>query len=260
MRLPLLKPVTMVGRLSECILLSYRTPAESVRELTPPGFELLKRESNGRTWAFWNIVVCRVEKMRPAGTPAMLGVNYHHVAYRLVGSVQLADGRAQRGLYFLRSDADHRLLAWTGNTVSDFRFHPARIELLHDGPLLRAKVRSKDRLGDADLEIDTGQAPELVPGSVFESLDEARSFLKYEPMGLATDRAGRRARLAEVFRDDAAWEEQAVHVASARWEYLARTGQHDIVLELATRIAPIDYRWRLGRAEACQPAETAVAR
>ena len=49
----------MVGRLSHCVLLSYRTPTDSVRGLLPPGLEL--RTHNG--FAFWNIVVCRVERM-----------------------------------------------------------------------------------------------------------------------------------------------------------------------------------------------------
>lgn len=236
----------MVGRITECVLLWYRTPVDSVRSLTPAGFELLTQESGGRVWAFWNIVACRVEKMRPAGWPASLGVSYHHVAYRLMVSAKLEDGARQPGIYFLRSDADQPLLAWGGNMTSDFRFNRARIELKESGGKLTAKVRSKDRKGDAELEIDTAARAEPVPGSIFGSLDEAKSVLKYQPTGLAPGPRGR-ARLAEVFREESAWDERAVQVVSARWEYLAGLAQNDIVLELATRVAPIDYKWRLGR-------------
>lgn len=254
MRLPLPMPVTMTGRLSECVLLSYRTPAESVRPLLPSGFELITRESDGRTWAFWNLVVCRVERMRFAGAPAATGLSYHHVAYRLNSRVKLAGGEDRRGLLFTRSDADRRLVVWGGNGASDFGFHRARVELARDGPQLRAKVRSKDRQGDAELEVDLAAEPALLPGSIFGTMEEARTFLKYEPIGLAPGPRGRTVRLAEVFREERVWEEHPVHVSSARWEYLARLGQNDIVLELATRVAPIDYRWRLGRVEALAPA------
>ncbi|MCC6677213.1 MAG: DUF2071 domain-containing protein [Phycisphaerales bacterium] len=249
MRIPLPRPVTMVGRITECVLVWYRTPAESVRSMAPAGFELMTVESGGRVWAFWNIVVCRVERMRPGGWPGALGVSYHHAAYRLMVSVSLEGGPAQRGLYFLRSDADNSLMAWGGNLTSDFKFNRARVELGEAEGRLRAKVRSKDRKANAELEIDPAAQPEPVPGSIFGSLDEARKVLKYEPMGLAPGPRARKVRLAEVFRDESAWDERAVQVVSARWEYLARLGQNDIVLELATRVAPIDYRWRLGRVE-----------
>lgn len=237
----------MVGRLSECVLLWYRTPAESVRGLVPAGFDLMTIEAHERAWAFWNIVVCRVERMRPAGWPERAGLSYHHVAYRLMASVRLMDGPEQRGLFFVRSDADGALVSWGGNRASDFKFNRARVELEATDKTLTAKVRTKRRDADAELEIDLAAPPELVPGSVFSSLEEARAVLKYEPMGLAPGPRPTRVRLAEVFRDESAWEERAVKVMSARWEFLARLQQNDIVLELATRIAPIDYRWRLGR-------------
>ena len=38
-----------------------------------------------------------------------------------------------------------------------------------------------------------------------------------------------------------------LEVVTARWPFLESLGQRDIFLELATRVAPSDYRWRLGR-------------
>src|SRR5215213_8264418 len=98
-------PVAMNGRLSECLLLSYRTPARAVRKLVPGHLELVTRDG----WAFWNVLACRVEGMRPAGVPKSLGVDYHHVAYRLHVKARTAAGETLRGLYFVRSDADSNL-------------------------------------------------------------------------------------------------------------------------------------------------------
>jgi hypothetical protein len=120
-------PITMTGRLSSCVLLSYRTPAAHVRHLVPPPLELVTRGP----WAFWNVVACRVERMRPRGAPRWAGVCYHHVAYRLlVRAPGLGpDGRDLEGLYFVRSDADHSLITRGGNVASDFQFHRAEIDL-----------------------------------------------------------------------------------------------------------------------------------
>jgi hypothetical protein len=83
--------------------------------------------------------------------------------------------------------------------------------------------------------------------SCFASPEEAASFLKYRPFGLSV--AGKRLKLAEVFRNESDWHETPVGVAHSRWNYLESLGQHDIPLERATRVSPIDYRWRLGRTE-----------
>src|SRR4051812_43268715 len=117
--------LVMVGRLEECFILAYRTPAASVKHLVPEGLELL---THGDT-AFWNIVVSRVERMRPKGCPALFGISYLHVAYRLYVRAMTAEGREIQGLYFLRSDVNSRLINASGDLFTDFRFHHAKIEL-----------------------------------------------------------------------------------------------------------------------------------
>src|SRR5688500_6396789 len=118
-------PLAMTGRLSECLVLSYRTPARSVRHLVPKGLELMTRDG----WAFWNVVACRADGMRPAGVPKALGVDYHRVAYRLHVRARTAAGDTLRGLYFVRNDADSGVIARAGNLLTSFRFHRADVEL-----------------------------------------------------------------------------------------------------------------------------------
>ncbi len=236
--------LTMNGRITECVLLSYRTPKHTVEHLLPPGLEPVTRGP----YAFWNVVACRVEAMRPAGTPAALGVTYHHVAYRLLAQAMTRTADLHRGLYFVRSDADARLLGVAGNLLTDFHFHPAHIDLVdHDKTLTLTVSRTPQRAGDAELCIDTRLPAQLRDDSCFPTLTDARSVLRDEPMGLAVE--GGTLKLAEVLREQAGWHEQPVHVSHARFNFFAAMGQHEVQLELATRIAPIDYRWRLGRRE-----------
>jgi len=251
-------PIAMKGRLSECLLLSYRTPARSVRHLVPKGMDLVTRDG----WAFWSVLACRVEGLRPTGTPACLGVSYHHVAYRLHVKARAATGETQRGLYFVRSDADSNRVVRFGNLLTHFRLHPAAVELslaARDGGdvlTLAVSGRDEDAANDALVRVVTGAGAGAVgaatgfaaaPGSPFGSAAEADEFLKYAPLALAPDLDGRYFELAEVVRDESKWRERPVRVIEAHFNFLRRLGQDELHLERATRVDPVDYRWRLGR-------------
>src|SRR4051812_42714640 len=118
-------PVTMVGRLDPCWLFAYRTPAQEARAFLPPALEPVTHGG----FAFWNVVVCRVQRMRPWFAPAPLGVSYWHIAYRLYVRFHPAQGEPIEGLYFVRSDCDSWLMALAGNLVTDFRFHTAAVRV-----------------------------------------------------------------------------------------------------------------------------------
>ena len=225
----------MVGRLDECLLLAYRVEAGAVRGLLPPGLELVTHGGN----AFWNVVACRVERMRPAGLPAFCGLSYNHVAYRLY--VRAASSTTD-GLYFVRSDADSRLIPATGNVMTDFRFHSSAITLSSERSRVSCTVRGCD--ADAELVIeDDGAAAGPMPGSPFASPDEAACFLKYRPVALSVSRKGR-LKLTAVHRHEPDWRERRVHVVKDHLPFLDRFGPRH--LELATRVEALQYRWVLG--------------
>lgn len=244
-------PVTMRGRIDHCVLLSMRVEADAVRDLVPRGLRLLTKrdERTGQTHAFWNIVLCHIERMRPRWAPRALGMSYHHAAIRLMVEADDSSppGRSGvQGLYFLRSDADRGLICGPGNLASDFRFHRARVERAREGSAERWTVRSRDGGGDAECVVVDGPGT-LAACSPFASVEEAREFLKYRPMGLAPSAEGRRVRLAEVFRDETDWDERPIRVERARFVFLERLNRGNPVVEAATRVAPIEYCWRLGR-------------
>ena len=235
--------LNMQGQLSKCLLLAYRTPALSVRHLLPAGLELMTHGP----WAFWNVVVCEVEKMRPMHMPALSGINYQHVAYRLyVKAATQTQGRL-RGLHFLRSDANHCLIAKGGNLMSDFRFHGATINIQATRNTFNATIDdTSNGEGNARVRARRGEAA-LTADSCFDSYEQARAMLKYQPLGLSVSSDGRWLKLAEVFRDEDAWHESTVQVEEASFSFFDQMKQRDLYLELATRIAPLAYRWQLGR-------------
>lgn len=228
----------MQGRISACVLLAYRTPRQAVEQLVPKGLELVTCGE----WAFWNVVASRIEAMRPIGFPAWCGLSYNHVAYRLyVRSDKTAT--PVEGLFFVRSDADNALIATTGNWMSDFRFHRAQIDFVASHKEINLKVHNPDAVAELQARPTTKESAAGMQSPCFSSHAEAAHFLKYRPLGLSP--TAKALRLAEVFREEAAWQENPLTVGSARFQFLKKFGPHH--LELATQVAPIDYCWRLGK-------------
>lgn len=62
-------PITVVGKLPKTWLFAYRTPVAVARGLLPPQLEPVVFGG----WAYWNVVVSRIEAMRLRGFPALSG-------------------------------------------------------------------------------------------------------------------------------------------------------------------------------------------
>jgi hypothetical protein len=229
-------PLTMRGRFTHCWLFTYQTPADAVRHLLPPPLELVTYHG----YAFWNIVVCEIHAMRPAPLPALVGIAYRHVAYRLYARITARDGTTIEGLYFLRSDCNRPLMTLAGNLVTDFNFHTAPIHLRTDGPATLIQVDAPDAPGYAALRPDV--PAHLPPTSPFTSLDEAAAFLKYQPAGISLARPGV-ANVVHITRDEAAWQSRLVHVEAAAWAYLR---DQPVTPEICYQVEPIAYQWNRG--------------
>lgn len=273
------------GRLDECILLTYRTPLDSVRHLLPPHLEPITHRVHGGgvEWAFWNIAMCSIEQLRPFPAPRALGMACQLVAYRLL--VKAGD---LPGTHFCRTDIDHSLLARTTALSGELaaRRRSCQIFIATPGRRVQFIVRTNDRLGDAEVVVAPPLSPKdeaderdnpaqqarlhlagvtgdeqpqcdshniCIPPperSIFASIDEARRVLTTQPVAFAPSSPAR-LKLVRMQRDNDAWDERPIVVHSARFGYLASLGQTDLSLELAVRVQPIDCGWRVG-----QPAKT----
>ncbi|MFP4439172.1 MAG: DUF2071 domain-containing protein [Chloroflexaceae bacterium] len=230
-------PLTMRGRFTHCWLFTYQTPAAVVRHLLPPPLELVTY----RGCAFWNIVVCEIQAMRPAPLPALVGIAYRHVAYRLYARVTTSQGTTIEGLYFLRSDCNRPLMTPAGNLVTDFNFHTAPIQLRPAATTTLIRIDSPDAPGYAALRPDV---PARLPAtSAFDTLDAAAAFLKYRPAGISLARPAV-ANVVHITRDEAAWQSKLVHVETATWAYLR---DQPVTPEICYEVEPIAYQWNRGR-------------
>lgn len=160
-------PVTTVFR--RCVLVNFSSdPATLARALPPPLVPALYAD---RAWV--SIVIATMEKMRPAFVPRALGISYNQVVYRAI-----VDCEGNRGVHFLRSDADSRVMTWLGNLMSFFRFHRSRVEIGSEDASLRVEVRSTEAKADISATFDLASASDRLPStSAFGDLAEAKRWL-----------------------------------------------------------------------------------
>jgi len=241
-------PLTMVGTIDRCWLFTYQTPEADAQRLLP--YPLLPVTYRGS--AFWNVVVCHVDGMRPKGAPKALGMCYWHVAYRLyvryptgtrvrTPDSPVVDGPEIQGLYFVRSECDSKLMAMAGNIMTDFNFHTAEITVDNG----RIDVDGADCQGHTVVSESAPSA--LPPYSAFDHLDQAARFLKYKPFGISVDTHGT-GNIVRIVRDERAWHARLVE-AQADWSFFA---DKDVRPEICYEVDPIDYQWN--RAYRVRPA------
>jgi len=236
----------MAGSLDPCFLISLAVDPGAVEPLLPAGLELITLHGS----AFWNIVVCRVRRLRPLGAPDLFGLTYWHIAHRLHVCAKTRSGQRWEGLFFLRSDVDRRFLAIPGNRLTDFRFHRVAMRREERPGWFRLQIGEKDD-GPASGRIEInrdGKTHEAAP-LPFDSVEERERILRYAPMGLAVDPSGSILRISKVDRDERRWRESPVKVMRCDLRYLEDRLQGERRLVRATEVQPIDYVWTLGQRE-----------
>lgn len=161
-------PVPMTTVFRHCLLVNYAIAPEALASVLPTG--VVPDVHEGHAWL--SVVIGDMSRMRPVGIPAALGVSYRQVVYRAV----VRCGK-QRGVYFLRSDADSRIMNVGGNLLSFFHFHHATVAWTQDGMDQRVRVATKDGSADIDLTLGADPLATLPNGSAFATLAEAKQHL-----------------------------------------------------------------------------------
>ncbi len=153
-----------------CLLVNFAVDPDELARVLPRPVE--PDVYNGE--AFVSVVVGEMDKMRPVGVPHALGITYNQIVYRAV--VRCGD---ERGVHFLRSDADSRVMSAFGNLMSFFRFNHSEIAFTHRDGRLDLDVRTTTQ-PSADIAASyTIAAPgtTLTETSTFADLDEAKRRL-----------------------------------------------------------------------------------
>lgn len=160
----------MLTTFRDCFLVNFSMAPETLAAVLPAPLEPDVYAGQ----AFLSVVIADMDRMRPAFMPAALGITYQQVVYRAVVRCS-----GQRGVHFLRSDADNPLMVVMGNLLSFFRFHQARIVRTKGaGSHHFDLVATPPDHADIHATFDVGRGSRTVPrSSVFPDIDAAQRFL-----------------------------------------------------------------------------------
>jgi uncharacterized protein len=227
-------PVRTVFR--RCFLANFGVDAGAMRRVLPHHIDPDLHEGE----AYLSVVVGQMERMRPTPVPRPLGITYNQIVYRAV--VRCG---AERGVHFLRSDADSPIMCALGNAMSFFRFH-------------RSAITFSDRDGHLDLDVTTKSAE---PGGIRASYDLDAARHQLPATSAFTDLGTAQQWLVELFTafdhtagsqhidavriDRGEWEIKVVDDHRAEYDFLTAGpfGPGNTRLDSVFLVGDVPYRW-----------------
>ena len=177
-----------------CLLVNFAVDPSALRSHLPPHLE----PDVFRARAYVSIVIADMLRMRPEFLPSALGVTYTQVVYRAV----VRCGR-ERGVTFLRSDANSKLMVKLGNALTFFRFNNAAISWRWGADGLEFSLEPNDRskagiLAKFNLQVaDSAQMPRT---SRFNNMESASAFLTELYTAFGAKRADGRVEVVRLAR------------------------------------------------------------
>jgi len=242
-------PVPMKAVFRRCYLVNFAVEPAALRRRLPAHLE--PDLHDGRAWL--SIVIADMTGMRPAFLPAALGFDFTQAVYRAV--VRCG---AERGVAFLRSDADDRLMVAAGNALTFFRFHHASVRWDSSPDLVRlALVPSSGKGARIEAAFDRAVPGDRLPSmSRFADLASASSFLSELYTAYGARRADGRVEVVRIARTP--WQSRVVD-ATGSFEAMGSGAVFDAgecALDSAFEVENLDYRWN--RLSLEQPAQGGV--
>ena len=172
MRLPLLR-----GVIRRRMLLNFRVDASVMTAFLPRPF----RPKLHRGQAVAGVCLIRLEQIRPAGFPTMLGISSENAAHRVAVIWKGKSGEEQEGVFVPRRDTGSLLNHLAGGRLFPGEHHFAEFDVKDDGKRIDFAMRSRDEQVRVTL---CGRESEGWPaGSCFSSLAESSRFFEAGSLG-----------------------------------------------------------------------------
>jgi hypothetical protein len=207
MRMPAVR-----GVIRRRLLINFRVDPAVVQRHLPAPF----RPKLQAGYAVGGICLIRLEHLRPKGIPGMFGVASENAAHRFAVTWDDASGEHE-GVYIPRRDSGSLMNYLAGGRLFPGEHHRASFEITDDGEHVAIDMRSSDAA--VSVQVDARTVPELPPGSIFESLQEASAFFEPGALGYSATSGGKR--LDGMFLQTHKWDVQPLCVESVHSSYFA---------------------------------------
>jgi len=159
------------------MLVNFRVDASVMAAFLPPPF----RPKLHRGRAIAGVCLIRLEQIRPAGFPAMLGISSENAAHRVAVIWTGDSGEEHEGVFVPRRDTGSILNHLAGGRVFPGEHHFAEFDVADDGKQIDFAMQSRDEQVRVALH---GRASDAWPaGSCFSSLAESSRFFEAGSLG-----------------------------------------------------------------------------
>jgi hypothetical protein len=170
------------GIIKRRLLVNFRAAPEIVQRILPEPFRPKLHAGHGVV----GICLIRLEQIRPAGLPAIIGLASENAAHRFAVQWKDAHGIQKEGVFIPRRDTD-ALLNWlAGGRLFPGEHHAARFSVTEEGSHIDFAMESLD--GTVGVNVSGEEDGAFPSSSCFASLGEASSFFEGGSLGYSVTR------------------------------------------------------------------------
>ena len=180
--MPIMGIPVITGIIKRRLLVNFRAAPEVVQRLLPSSF----RPKLHRGYAVVGVCLIRLEQVRPAGWPSLLGISSENAAHRIAVEWTDEGGVSREGVFIPRRDTGSLLNRWAGGRLFPGEYHPARFTVTDDGRRIDFEMKSLD--GQVSVRVVGAEAESLPATSCFASLTQASAFFEGGSLGYSTTR------------------------------------------------------------------------
>jgi hypothetical protein len=228
---------TLEGVIARRVLVNFRVDPDVARRLVPAPLEPVVE----RGACVAGICLIRLERLRPKGLPAALGVASENMAHRIAIRYPAPDGPTD-GVFIWRRDTDQALVSLLGGRVFPGVHGRAAFEVTEGDGALAMDV-STER-GEADVALRARAAAAWRPTTLFPAFDDVVEFFRRGDCGFSCSL--RRDRLEGMRLKTLVWKMEPLAVDEVRAAFYADTARFpagSAVLDGAVLMRGIPHEW-----------------
>lgn len=224
------------------IVITYAVKKEELENKIPFCLQL---DTFNNEWAFVAAAFVRTKKLRPAGLPEFLGLNFFLIGYRIFTTYKTSNNKRLRGLYILKSETDKSLMKSAGNFFTHYNYTKTDVNF----KLIENEFSIQSGKSGIDVKILKKENAELPKHSPFTSWKEARRFEGPLPFTFYPDKEKNEILIIEGVRQN--WIPQPLEIVNCNIEFIEQMKLNTAILANAFLIENVNYHWEKGFIDTC---------
>jgi Uncharacterized conserved protein (COG2071) len=233
-----MKIPTLKGIIKRRLLVNFRADPEIIRRIIPQPF----RPKLYRDHSIVGVCLIRLEHIRPAGFPGLLGISSENAAHRIAVEWTDSGGREREGVYIPRRDTGSLINHLAGGRVFPGEHYTARFDVLDNGNRIDFSMESEDRT--VSVRLAGSQTDTLPSSSCFSCLSEASAF--FEGGSIGYSQTHDLTRLDGLQLKTSEWRVNALEVEAVYSNFYAdhsRFPQGSVVYDHTLIMRDIEHEW-----------------